>query len=116
MLFRSEQPMESFSFHLVVNQKENLIYCEPRWGDKPKDMNLLVKQLMKMEMIQPSVNDMNIIDVNIVCWEIGDGTEDLYIETYHQNLTKFEREMCEHDRTMLYSDFLKGYHGTLLVC
>lgn len=102
------QPMESFSIHLVINKEENLIYCQPRWGEKPKDIMSLVHQLINMDMIQPSMVDTNIIDVDIVVWEIGDDTNELYIETYHQNLSELEQSMCEHDRVMLYSDFLKG--------
>lgn len=102
------QPMDSFSIHLVINKEENLIYCQPRWGERPKDITSLVRQLFTMDMIQSSTTDDNIIDVNVVVWEIGDDTNELYIETYHQNLTDEEQSMCEHDRVMLYKDFLKG--------
>ena len=102
-----QQPMESFSVHLDIDLKENLIHCVENWGQRPKDLSKFVKKLMKLQMIQPSITDQDHIHTDVNVWEIGDNSG-LFIETYHHNLTRQELDMCEHDRTMSYEEFVRN--------
>lgn len=102
-----QQPMESFSVHLDIDLKNNLIHCQPRWGERPNDISSFVKKLMKLQMISPSITDKDHIHTDVNVWEIGDDSG-LYIETYHCNLTQDELNSCEHDRVMNYDEFVRN--------
>ena len=50
----------------------------------------------------------NTTEVHIRIWDIGDGTDELYIETYHRDPNILDNELFdEYDSCMLYNDFLK---------
>lgn len=68
----------------------------------------LVDKLMKLEMIILQGDKNDVTEVDIVIWDIGEGPDRLFIETYHIVMDEFgEYEPCDDDGVMEYKTFLK---------
>lgn len=68
-------------------------------------IQILVDELINQKMITLFGKDNTEVSINI--WDIGDGTDDLYIETYHRNPELPDNVLFDdYDKTMLYDEFL----------
>jgi len=83
----------------IDNETKEVIYHSSDFSPIPREtIQKLVEKLMRLEMIDLIGDKITTVNINI--WEI-DETDDLYIETYHQ-----DEELSDSDRTMLYEEFL----------
>lgn len=88
-----------------VTKKVKKFHCRFLILDK-KGIQELVDKLIKNEMI--TIFGKDTTNVHIQIWDIGDGSDELYIETFHINPELPETKLFDdHDRSMKYDDFIK---------
>lgn len=85
----------------IDNETKKVIYHSSDFSPITlEQIQKLIDKLMRLKMID-LIGD-KITDVHICIWNI-DNTDDLYIETYHQ-----DEELSDSDRIMSYEEFLNN--------
>lgn len=94
-------------YRVIIDNNTNKVikyHCRFTRMDK-KGIQEMVDKLIKNEMI--TIFGKDTTEVHICIWDIGDGSDELYIETYHRNPELPDNELFDdYDGTMKYDDFL----------
>jgi len=100
---------ESFNVKIDNMTKKVIEYKSDYTPISTENIQKLVDKLIRLKVITLQGDKNDVTEVDIQIWDIGYGSDELFIETYHVVMDEFgEYDGCDDDWTMKYKDFLKS--------